>query len=88
MVLAVVAARVSVLRVLSRAVCGCVCRQVIQIFESWAHQLSPSQFLAFSKPYAEKVTAIIKERHPEVGGLLLRACLWWIRMAPGETRGA
>jgi uroporphyrinogen-III decarboxylase len=61
--------------------------QVIQIFESWAHQLSPSQFLAFSKPYAEKVTAIIKERHPEVGGLLLRARVW-VRMAPGETRGA
>lgn len=40
--------------------------QVIQVFESWAHQLSPSQFLAFSKPYADTVTRIVKERHPEV----------------------
>ena len=40
--------------------------QVIQVFESWAHQLSPAQFLAFSKPYADKVTAIIKAKHPEV----------------------
>lgn len=40
--------------------------EVIQVFESWAHQLSPSQFLKYSKPYADKVTTIVKERHPEV----------------------
>ncbi len=39
--------------------------QVIQVFESWAHQLSPAQFLLYSKPYADKVTAIIKAKHPE-----------------------
>lgn len=39
--------------------------QVIQVFESWAHQLSPAQFLAFSKPYADKVTRIIKAKHPD-----------------------
>lgn len=40
--------------------------QVIQVFESWAHQLSPNQFLAFSRPYADTVTRIVKERHPGV----------------------
>lgn len=40
--------------------------QVIQVFESWAHQLSPSQFLKYSKPYADKVAAIIKAKYPNV----------------------
>eukprot|EP00549_Striatella_unipunctata_P011993 CAMPEP_0118684228 /NCGR_PEP_ID=MMETSP0800-20121206/6526_1 /TAXON_ID=210618 ORGANISM="Striatella unipunctata, Strain CCMP2910" /NCGR_SAMPLE_ID=MMETSP0800 /ASSEMBLY_ACC=CAM_ASM_000638 /LENGTH=423 /DNA_ID=CAMNT_0006580909 /DNA_START=46 /DNA_END=1317 /DNA_ORIENTATION=+ len=40
--------------------------QVIQVFESWAHQLSPSLFSEFAKPAAKKAIAIIKERHPDV----------------------
>ncbi|CAM9122350.1 unnamed protein product [Chrysoparadoxa australica] len=40
--------------------------QVIQVFESWAHQLTPMQFRAFAKPYAAKAMAIVKERHPDV----------------------
>jgi uroporphyrinogen decarboxylase len=40
--------------------------QVIQVFESWAHQLSPDQFTKFAKPAAVKAIRIIKERHPNV----------------------
>jgi len=40
--------------------------QVIQIFESWAHQLSPSQFVQFAKPAAQKAIQIVKEKHPDV----------------------
>ena len=40
--------------------------EVIQIFESWAHQLSPQQFQTYAKPAAMKVIAQIKEKHPSV----------------------
>jgi len=40
--------------------------QVVQVFESWAHQLSPSQFERFAKPAAQKAMRIIKDRHPNV----------------------
>ncbi|KAL9180919.1 hypothetical protein ACHAXT_009724 [Thalassiosira profunda] len=40
--------------------------QVIQVFESWAHQLSPAQFEQFAKPAAQKAIAIMKEKHPDV----------------------
>jgi uroporphyrinogen decarboxylase len=40
--------------------------QVIQVFESWAHQLSPRQFEAFAKPAAQKAIRIIKEKYPDV----------------------
>mmetsp|Transcript_5359 Transcript_5359/g.7491 ORF Transcript_5359/g.7491 Transcript_5359/m.7491 type:complete len:410 (-) Transcript_5359:47-1276(-) len=40
--------------------------QVIQVFESWAHQLSPKAFEQFAKPAAQKAISIIKERHPDV----------------------
>ena len=39
--------------------------QVIQIFESWAHQCSPRQFEMYAKPASQKVISIIKEKHPE-----------------------
>ena len=29
--------------------------QILQIFESWAHQLSEEQFVQFAKPYADEV---------------------------------
>jgi len=38
---------------------------VLQLFDSWAHHLSPAQFAEFSLPYAEKVTAGIRARHPD-----------------------
>jgi uroporphyrinogen decarboxylase len=40
--------------------------QVIQVFESWAHQLSPDQFATFAKPAAQKAIRIIKDTHPTV----------------------
>jgi uroporphyrinogen decarboxylase len=40
--------------------------QVIQVFESWAHQLSPQLFQQYAKPAAQKAIRIIKERHPAV----------------------
>lgn len=40
--------------------------QVIQVFESWAHQLSPKGFEEFAKPAAQKAIKIMKEKHPDV----------------------
>ena len=40
--------------------------QVIQVFESWAHQLSPKWFDQFAKPAAKKAIDIIKAKHPNV----------------------
>lgn len=38
--------------------------QVVQLFDSWAHHMSPSQFAEFSLPYAARVVRRVKERHP------------------------
>ncbi len=40
--------------------------QVIQVFESWAHQLSPTDFEMFAKPAAQKAIRIMKEKYPDV----------------------
>ncbi|KAL7463898.1 hypothetical protein ACHAXS_004251, partial [Conticribra weissflogii] len=40
--------------------------QVVQVFESWAHQLSPAQFEQFAKPAAQKAIRIMKEKYPHV----------------------
>lgn len=40
--------------------------QVIQVFESWAHQLSPKDFKEFAKPAAQKAIRIMKDAHPDV----------------------
>ncbi len=40
--------------------------QVVQLFDSWAHHLSPGQFAEFSLPYAERVMAIVRAKHPNV----------------------
>lgn len=40
--------------------------QVIQVFESWAHQLSPKRFEQFAKPAAQKAIKIMKEKYPDV----------------------
>ena len=39
--------------------------QVMQLFDSWAHHLTPEQFQAFSLDYAEKVIRELKKRHPD-----------------------
>jgi len=40
--------------------------QVLQLFESWAHHLGPDDFSVFAKPYADRVAAAIKAKHPTV----------------------
>jgi uroporphyrinogen decarboxylase len=40
--------------------------QVVQVFESWAHQMSPKQFEQFGKPASQKAIKIIKEKYPDV----------------------
>lgn len=40
--------------------------EMIQVFESWAHQLSPALFEAYAKPAAVKAIEIIKAKHPTV----------------------
>jgi len=39
--------------------------QVIQLFDSWAHHLSPQQFAEFSLPYSERVIATVKAKYPD-----------------------
>lgn len=59
--------------------------QVIQIFDSWASHLSPTDFDVFAAPYTKRIIADFKKTHPDVpiilyisgsGGLLerMRAC--------------
>jgi uroporphyrinogen decarboxylase len=38
--------------------------QVVQVFDSWAHHLSPAQWRTWSLPYAERVLAIARAAHP------------------------
>lgn len=40
--------------------------QVIQLFDSWAHHLSPAQFKEFSLPYAERIISHMRVYHPHV----------------------
>ncbi|QDZ18763.1 uroporphyrinogen decarboxylase [Chloropicon primus] len=39
--------------------------QVMQLFDSWAHHLTPEQFQVFSLDYVEKVITKLRARHPE-----------------------
>jgi uroporphyrinogen decarboxylase len=39
--------------------------QVIQVFESWAHQLSPHWFETYAKPAAQKAIRKIKSQYPD-----------------------
>jgi len=48
---------------MSQIECGA---QVIQLFESWAHHIGPSDFDVFAKPYADRVIEKIKAKHPDV----------------------
>ena len=40
--------------------------QVVQLFDSWAHHLSPSQFLTFSLPYSNRVVERVRRLRPGV----------------------
>ncbi len=39
--------------------------QVVQLFDSWAHHLSPEQFAEFSAPYAQRIITSVKARYPD-----------------------
>jgi uroporphyrinogen decarboxylase len=38
--------------------------QVVQLFDSWAHHLTPDQYAEFSLPYSERVVAAVKAARP------------------------
>ncbi|KAG8464003.1 hypothetical protein KFE25_000171 [Diacronema lutheri] len=38
--------------------------QIMQLFDSWGQHLSPTQFVRFAKPFAERVTVELQARHP------------------------
>jgi uroporphyrinogen decarboxylase len=40
--------------------------QVVQLFDSWAHHLTPEQHAEFSLPYSERVMAAVRAKHPGV----------------------
>lgn len=39
--------------------------QAIQLFDSWAHHLSPDQYIEFALPYAAKVARLIRDSRPD-----------------------
>lgn len=48
----------------------CHTLQIIQLFDSWAHHLSPDQFKEFSLPYANRITTALKAKYPHVPVIL------------------
>mmetsp|Transcript_372 Transcript_372/g.1020 ORF Transcript_372/g.1020 Transcript_372/m.1020 type:complete len:412 (-) Transcript_372:88-1323(-) len=40
--------------------------QVVQFFESWAHQVSPKWFELYAKPASMKAMKIVKDKYPDV----------------------
>ncbi|WP_036902687.1 MULTISPECIES: uroporphyrinogen decarboxylase [Prochlorococcus] len=44
--------------------------QVVQMFDSWAGQLSPIDYEKFAAPYQKKVIDLVKETHPETPMIL------------------
>lgn len=40
--------------------------QVVQLFDSWAHHLSPEQFAEFSQPYANRIIDAVRAKYPHV----------------------
>lgn len=58
--------------------------QAVQIFDSWATELSPTDFEEFSLPYLKQIVETVKQTHPNLplilyasgsGGLLERLAL-------------
>ncbi|MEY2984899.1 MAG: uroporphyrinogen decarboxylase [Cyanobacteriota bacterium] len=39
--------------------------QVVQLFDSWAGQLSPQDYDTFALPYQQKVVKLVKQTHPD-----------------------
>lgn len=39
--------------------------QLVQLFDSWAGQLSPQDYDVFALPYQQKVVKLVKETHPD-----------------------
>ena len=39
--------------------------QIVQLFDSWCHHLSPAQYMEFSHPYAERVIAGVRAQRPD-----------------------
>ena len=44
--------------------------QVVQLFDSWAGQLSPIDYDTYAAPYQKKVINLVKETHPETPMIL------------------
>ena len=44
--------------------------QVVQMFDSWAGQLSPEDYDNFAAPYQKKVIDLVKETHPDTPMIL------------------
>ena len=44
--------------------------QVVQMFDSWAGQLSPIDYDTFAAPYQKKVIDLVKETHPDTPTIL------------------
>ena len=38
----------------------CPVLQIVQLFDSWAHHLSPEQYAEFSQPYSERIIAAVR----------------------------
>jgi uroporphyrinogen decarboxylase len=44
--------------------------QVVQMFDSWAGQLSPADYDTFAAPYQKKVVDLVKQTHPDTPFIL------------------
>jgi uroporphyrinogen decarboxylase len=64
--------------------------QVVQLFDSWAHHLSPSQFSEFSMPYAQRVLDTVKAARPDVRSVPLPLRLFDdpVKAHPAPSHGA